>query len=680
MGVKLSVCMIVRNEEDVLARCLSTASRFADEIIVVDTGSTDRTKEIATHYTPYVYDYEWRDDFSSARNYSFSFASGEYIMWLDADHIIDDENVEKIKELKNSLESWNSVCFDYRTPEDGMSLQYHMIMKRDERKWMGVVHERFPLKDDVLMTPIVIRHRGKETSSLRYLDSVIRNSRLSEGISDEEVKSCFWLGVQLFIDLTLSGDKKRAERMLEKSMSQDYDRGEMLRCFLLAGNNFMYRKHYEDALSIYSACIENIDLDELAKYREGANLLLRIQKALYYLGRTKEAFRYNDVLLRYFPSSLNGALNKAWYEKFRKVSISVCMIVRDEEAVLARVLSKVTSFADEIIVVDTGSVDATRDIALRYTDKVFDYEWHYDFAEARNYSYSKAESDYIMWLDADDDIDEDDIKRIIELKNNMPPDVDVVSFLYRSDEDKSNPYTSQVVLRDRLIRRELNLKWCYPIHESLIVDESCKFLHHCDISIVHRKVRANEKRRNISIFERKMAEGWTLDSFNLCYYCRELYSDNRRDDAVMVFEKLFETKDINSISYALFYYIDIMKKEKRYKELEEKLWRCLSLFGANEEVFCALGDIMRRGKRDEEAVKMYSRAIATVVDLSDMRVHLKAYNNFIPLIGLAKAYLDIGNIEEAKEALERAEELYPENTELKILLLYVENMERKKKR
>ena len=92
----LSLCMIVKDEEDVIDRVLTCSNRFADEIIIVDTGSKDKTKEICKNFTDKIYDFVWCDNFSLARNFSFSKATKEYIMWLDADDYITEQNIQKI--------------------------------------------------------------------------------------------------------------------------------------------------------------------------------------------------------------------------------------------------------------------------------------------------------------------------------------------------------------------------------------------------------------------------------------------------------------------------------------------------------------------------------------------------------------------------------------------------------
>lgn len=95
--ITLSLCMIVKDEEDVLRRCLDSVKEIVDEIIIVDTGSTDKTKLIASEFTDKIFDFKWCDDFSKARNFSFSKATKEYIIWLDADDVILEEDKLKIK-------------------------------------------------------------------------------------------------------------------------------------------------------------------------------------------------------------------------------------------------------------------------------------------------------------------------------------------------------------------------------------------------------------------------------------------------------------------------------------------------------------------------------------------------------------------------------------------------------
>ena len=96
---KVSLTMIVRNEEENLPRCLESVQGLFDEIIVVDTGSTDRTKEIAAGFGARVFDFAWIDDFSAARNVALDHASGDYALWLDADDVIEPSQKEKLREL-----------------------------------------------------------------------------------------------------------------------------------------------------------------------------------------------------------------------------------------------------------------------------------------------------------------------------------------------------------------------------------------------------------------------------------------------------------------------------------------------------------------------------------------------------------------------------------------------------
>lgn len=96
--------MIVKNEEEFLEQCLNSVKELVNEIIIVDTGSTDKTIEIAKMFNAKIFKYEWNNDFSEARNFSIKQATKEWILFIDADEIISHEDHAKIKELTENKE------------------------------------------------------------------------------------------------------------------------------------------------------------------------------------------------------------------------------------------------------------------------------------------------------------------------------------------------------------------------------------------------------------------------------------------------------------------------------------------------------------------------------------------------------------------------------------------------
>src|SRR6266852_1201445 len=99
----VSLCLMARNEEGKLAACLQSAADLVDETIVVDTGSTDGTREVAVRLGARVFEFPWCDDFAAARNECIRHAKGDFIFWMDADEVIDNSNREKLRLLFNTL-------------------------------------------------------------------------------------------------------------------------------------------------------------------------------------------------------------------------------------------------------------------------------------------------------------------------------------------------------------------------------------------------------------------------------------------------------------------------------------------------------------------------------------------------------------------------------------------------
>ena len=119
------------------------------------------------------------------------------------------------------------------------------------------------------------------------------------------------------------------------------------------------------------------------------------------------------------------------------VTISLCMIVKNEEMHIARCLDSIVELVEEIIIVDTGSTDRTVEIVSGYTSKVYSYPWKDDFSDARNYSFSKASMDYCMWMDADDVLEETQKEKFLQLKQSMSPDTDIVMMKYNTSFDEA---------------------------------------------------------------------------------------------------------------------------------------------------------------------------------------------------------------------------------------------------
>ncbi len=152
--------------------------------------------------------------------------------------------------------------------------------------------------------------------------------------------------------------------------------------------------------------------------------------------------------------------------------ISLCIIVKDEEKNLENFLMKIEDFVDEIIIVDTGSRDNTKEIAKKFNAEIYDFRWNDDFSAARNFSISKASGDWILVLDPDEIISKDDLIRLKEIISLNKEDI----LGYRLIQQTY--YNDRVVsIRGicRLFKNRYGIRFVYPIHET--VRESIKALN-----------------------------------------------------------------------------------------------------------------------------------------------------------------------------------------------------------
>ena len=181
--------MIVKDEEDTLPRCLASVQGLVEEIIVADTGSSDRTVELAQEGGARVYSFPWTEDFSQARNFSFSKATQQYCLWLDADDVIDPEYREGFLQLKAGLPPQTDVVMlPYHTAFDSRGtpvLTYYrerLIRRLAGLRWQGAVHEAIPPVGNVVYwDKAAVSHRKIHPSdpdrNLRIFQSLLSQGR-----------------------------------------------------------------------------------------------------------------------------------------------------------------------------------------------------------------------------------------------------------------------------------------------------------------------------------------------------------------------------------------------------------------------------------------------------------------------------------------------------------------------
>lgn len=208
------------------------------------------------------------------------------------------------------------------------------------------------------------------------------------------------------------------------------------------------------------------------------------------------------------------------------VEISLCMIVKNEEKVLARCLDSIVDLMDEIVIVDTGSTDATKEIAARYTDKIYDFAWIQDFSAARNFAFSKATKDYIYTADADEVLDVENHSRFADLKQVLLPEIEMVQMKYGNQLSHGTAYNFDEEYRPKLFKRLREWTWIEPVHEQVRLDP---VVFDSDIVITH-KPHDNHAKRDFAVFQKQIREGKTLSKRLHHMYAMELYISGDEED------------------------------------------------------------------------------------------------------------------------------------------------------
>ncbi len=323
-------------------------------------------------------------------------------------------------------------------------------------------------------------------------------------------------------------------------------------------------------------------------------------------------------------------------------TISLCMIVKDEEAVLDRCLNSVKAAMDEIVIVDTGSADRTKEIARKYTDKIFDFSWQDDFSAARNFAFEKGQMDYLMWLDADDVLSEESGRNLLLLKERLSEKTDMVLMPYAVSFDEEGRVDFSYY-RERIVKNHKGYLFSGRVHE--VISPRGTPYYADQIIVEHRKVKTGYSKRNLRIYEKMEKNGETLDVRALYYYGRELLFHGCYKKSAEILERFLddpegwvENKIDGTRQLALCKY-----NLKDEKGALMALLKGLEYDVPRGETCCDLGrHFMDRGKYKQAAYWLEQALTAKKATRSGAFVQEDCYG-FLPAIWLCICYECLGD-------------------------------------
>lgn len=338
------------------------------------------------------------------------------------------------------------------------------------------------------------------------------------------------------------------------------------------------------------------------------------------------------------------------------IEISLCMIVRNEENSLPRCLSSAASIADEIVVVDTGSTDRTKEIAASYGAVIYDFTWIEDFSAARNFAFSKATKDYILWLDADDYLKDKDQELFRGLKTSLPGHVDSVNMPYNLAFDAAgNVVTS--LRRNRLVRRSCNFKWIGPVHEYLEVYGPS---YSSDVCITHEKDKAYTD-RNLRIYQKRAAAGEAFSPRDQYYYANELRDHGMHEEACRYYTLFLEGGQgwIEDNYQACLRLAECQERLGNREEAFQALCRTLKIDKPRAEFCCRMGAWHLEKNQLHQAVYWYELAVMLPRENDSMGIRSESYSTWLPNLQLALCYDRLGQHEKANLFNETALRYHP---------------------
>ncbi len=625
-GYTVSLCMIVKNEEKHIAKCLYSISPLVDEIIVVDTGSKDKTKDIAKAFGAKVFDFQWNDNFAEARNFSLSKAKGDWILILDADEVISNTDFDKfrnlIKEYKDKKTAFSFTTRNYYPKENAVNFVSNDGSYKEEAGigWYPTSKVRlFPRSDSIFFE--------------KPAHELVEKSLIDNGY---QIKGSD-IPIHHYGKLDLEKNREKAEYYYQIRKSNFNENSDMAsKDLLFLGLQAYELQKYEESLEYLNKLVL-IEPDSAFAHQS-------LGDTLYKTGNYDKAFEaYKKAIeldpeLRTIRSNIlelcNECQNLIKQKNLIYPRLSVCMIVRNEEENIQTAINSIKDLSDEIIVVDTGSEDKTKDIAIASGAKVFDFQWNDNFAEARNFSLSKATGDWILILDADEVISYRDHSAIREIINN--PENRNTAFVLTTRNYIDKIYGNWIENRGdyieekgvgwvagekvRLFPNDSRIFYENPVHEFIerSIENAGIIIKKCDVPVHHYgKLNPDKEKQKKEYY-------YNISSKKI--------DENKYSEVMPLYIKAAQANDLKKYEEALDYLSQVIKEKPDFTR-----------------ALCLMGNALFHLGRFKEAIEVLRKAEELQPDFKEV------------LLIKANSEVYSGNIDSGIIQLNNLLALYPED-------------------
>ena len=640
-GETLGLCMITKNCESTVSDTINSVKGLVNEVVVLDTGSTDDTIAACKSLGAKVYEDEWQKDFSLARNSALGYMSSDWVLVLDSDELLSSKDFDKIRSAisSNNIDGYKLLQRNYTNNKNLKDWKKcDGEYQNEEQNWMGYM-------------PSFIVRLFKNKSSIRFrgkIHELVEDSILENGgeIGSLDV-SVHHIGYSRD-----EGDGNR-EIYLELNQQKAEERADDPNAHYELGLQYFHNDNFVEAENSFQKAIEiqeNGSAISLNYTKDSSYNMLGV--ALERLGKGKEAKRTFERGLKDTPGSEQLMTNLGiWYEErnmfkeglgmYKKAgaikpdndaiqehiarlrekakqtesTLTLCMIVKNEAENLPKCLESVSGIMDQIVIVDTGSEDATVEVAKSFGAEVFHFDWCEDFSAARNFSLEHAKEEYIIWLDGDDVLSPDQAKRLLELKLHLPKEKNCAYFfkVYNEMGGTADFTASQL----RLFPNLPNLRFRRRVHEQIIfaINEAGIETRSVDITINHlgygMGVQEKKYERNRPLLMKELEDN-PHDHEILYFLCRNYYLNGEYEQALEWGKKaLTEVKKLG--------------KSNWYFHIKSKLAQVYLKSGSNEKALSLFQEILNENKDDPVNHYSYGQALIVSERYEEAEEYLKYF-------------------------------------------------------